>query len=38
MLLEGQRALPQRALSSNFRFKFPYLPEALASFLLPASA
>jgi uncharacterized protein (TIGR01777 family) len=38
MLLEGQRALPRRALSSNFRFKFPYLPEALANLLLPAGA
>jgi uncharacterized protein (TIGR01777 family) len=38
MLLEGQRALPRRAMGSNFRFKFPYLREALANLLIPASA
>jgi uncharacterized protein len=38
MLLEGQRAVPRRALGTNFRFKFPELPDALGSLLLAASA
>ena len=38
MLLEGQRAVPRRAVRSDFRFKFPYLPEALDNLLLPAGA
>ncbi len=38
MLLEGQRAIPRRAMSSNFRFKFPQLPDAFASLLLAATA
>ena len=34
MLLEGQRALPRRAQSYNFEFKFPQLQGALADLLL----
>ena len=38
MLLEGQRAVPKRALNKNFRFRFPQLRDALANLLRHARA
>jgi len=32
-LLDSERALPKRALETGFRFRFPYLEEALQNLL-----
>ena len=37
VVLEGQRALPGKALALGFRFRFPVLEDALRALLAPGS-
>jgi uncharacterized protein (TIGR01777 family) len=38
MLLEGQRVVPEQALSLGYRFRFPRLEEALEDLIVPSTA